>query len=80
VLVKTRGFLSFIQICEAVILLSKFYPKDPKRCEEMSDKLWPGVMDKSKDLTVDNVSALFRTLPYLKQVSVLQNDSLKSYT
>lgn len=32
------------------------------------DKLWSGVMDKSRDISVDNVSAVFRTLPCLKQV------------
>ena len=39
----TEGVFSLTQICEAVLILSKFYPNDKKRSLEMTDSLWTGV-------------------------------------
>ena len=56
------------QICDAICILSTFYPDDKKRCHEMVDKLWSGIMDKSEEINVDTFANVFNTLPHLKQV------------
>jgi len=64
----TEGVFSLTQICEAVLILSKFYPNDKKRSLEMTDSLWTGIL--SKDLELNDpksVVDVFRTLPCLSQ-------------
>lgn len=56
------------QICDAISILSTFYPDDKKRCHELVDKLWSGIMDKSQEINVDSIAKVFNTLPHLKQV------------
>ena len=58
----------FVQICEAINVLSTFYPDEKKRCHELIDKLWSGIMDKNKEINVDTIATVFSTLPHLKQV------------
>jgi len=62
------GVFSLTQICEAVSILSKFYPNDKKRSLEMTDRLWTGILSKDLELTdTSSIVAVFRTLPYLSQ-------------
>ena len=56
------------QICDAISILSTFYPDDKKQCHELVDKLWSGIMDKSREINVDTMAKVFNTLPHLKQV------------
>ena len=62
------GVFSLGQICEAVLILSKFYSNDKKRSLEMADRLWTGIMDKAeKELDINTLISVFRTLPCLSQ-------------
>ena len=64
----TGGVFSLAQICEAVLILSKFYPNDKKRSIEMTDSLWTGILSKDLELCdPKSVVAVFRTLPCLNQ-------------
>ena len=64
----TGGVFSLTQICEAVLILSKFYPNDKKRSIEMTDSLWTGILSKDLELCdPKSVVAVFRTLPCLNQ-------------
>ena len=64
----TGGVFSLVQICEAVLILSKFYPNDKKRSIEMTDSLWTGILSKDLELCdPKSVVAVFRTLPCLNQ-------------
>jgi hypothetical protein len=64
----TGGVFSLTQICEAVLILSKFYPNDKKRSIEMTDSLWTGILSKDLELCdPKSVVAVFRILPCLSQ-------------
>lgn len=63
----TEGAFSLVQICDAISILSTFYPDDKKQCHELVDKLWSGIMDKSQEINVDSIAKVFNTLPHLKQ-------------
>ena len=55
------GVFSLTQICEAVSILSKFYPNDKKRSLEMTDRLWTGILSKDLELTdTSSIVAVFR--------------------
>ncbi len=63
----TEGLFNLVEICEAVAILSKFYENDKKRCFEMTDKLWAGILDKApKQLNAETMAHAFGTLPHLK--------------
>jgi hypothetical protein len=64
---KLNGIIR-AQICQAIEVLSAFYPDDKKRCHEIVDKLWCGILDKTNEMTVDTIVHVFRALPHLKQV------------
>ena len=62
----TEGLFSLVQVCQAVIILSKFYSNDKNRSLEMADKLWAGIMDKApRELNVKSIPIVFATLPHL---------------
>jgi hypothetical protein len=61
----SEGHFSLEQICEAVVILSDFYP-DKKKCFDVADQLWAGIMDKSDKIDADNIAAVFSTLPHLR--------------
>ena len=62
----TEGLFSLDQVCQAVIILSKFYSNDKNRSLEMADKLWAGIMDKApQELNVKSIPIVFATLPHL---------------
>lgn len=62
----TEGLFSLVQVCEAVITLSKFYSNDKERSLQMADNLWSGIMDKApKELNIKSVPIVFATLPHL---------------
>lgn len=63
----TEGEFNLVQICDTICILSNFYPGNKKSCHEMVDRLWSGILDKSKELNVDNIAAVFNVLPHLKQ-------------
>lgn len=63
----TEGLFSLVQICDTVSILSRFWPHDKKRCHEMSDKLWAGILDRSsKELNAETMASVFNVLPHLK--------------
>jgi len=67
-LLITNGLFSLTQVCEAVLILSKFYANDKKRSLEMADRLWTGILNKDLELKdPKSVLAVFRTLPCLSQ-------------
>ena len=43
VMLMTDGLFSITQICEAVVILSKFYANDRARSQELADSLWTGI-------------------------------------
>merc|ERR1719317_965088 len=45
----TDGLFSLQDICKAIHILAIFYPEN-KRCREVVDKLWFGLIDQSKDM------------------------------
>ena len=50
------GLFSLVEVCEAVIILSKFYSNDKQKSLEMADKLWAGIVGKApKELDVVSV-------------------------
>jgi len=60
------GLFSLVEVCEAVIILSKFYSNDKQKSLEMADKLWAGIVGKApKELDVVSVPIVFGTLPHL---------------
>ena len=55
------GVFSLTQICEAVSILSKFYPNDKERSLEMTDRLWTGILSKDLELTdTSSIVSVFR--------------------
>jgi len=60
----TDGLFPLQDICKAIQILSIFYP-DNKKCREVADKLWFGIIDHSKDMTTKDIVAVFTTLPHL---------------
>jgi len=60
----TDGLFSLQDICKAIHILSIFYP-DNKRCKEVVDKLWFGIIDQSKAMTTEEIVSVFTTLPHL---------------
>jgi len=62
----TDGLFSLQDICKAVHILSIFYP-DNKKCKEVADKLWFGIIDQSKAMTTEDIVAVFTTLPHLNK-------------
>lgn len=50
---------------DAVHVLSDFY-SEKKKCYEVCDQLWAGIMDKSEEINSGNIAALFSTLPHLR--------------
>jgi len=60
----TDGLFPLQDICKAIHILSIFYP-DNKKCKEVADKLWFGLIDNSKDMTTEEIVAVFTTLPHL---------------
>lgn len=65
----TKGVFSLSQVCEAVVILSRFYPHDKPRSLEMADRLWTGILEKTskEELSSKTVVSVFRTLPCLTQ-------------
>lgn len=66
----TKGMFNLIQVCEAIMILTKFHPDDKKRSLEMADRLWAGILDQTsagQPLDTKSVVAVFRTLPCLSQ-------------
>ena len=62
----TEGCFSLVQVCKAVIILSKFYSNDKERSLKMADYLWAGIMDKApKELDLKSIPLVFATLPHL---------------
>lgn len=55
--------LNVVQITEAVVIMGKL--KCPEY-QEALDSLWIGLWEREKDLSVDNLVPLFRTLPIFK--------------
>eukprot|EP00092_Neocalanus_flemingeri_P083580 GFUD01104916.1.p1 GENE.GFUD01104916.1~~GFUD01104916.1.p1 ORF type:complete len:670 (-),score=227.02 GFUD01104916.1:82-2091(-) len=60
----TDGMFPLQDICKAVHILSIFYP-DHKKCRQVADKLWFGIIDQSKSMTNEDIVAVFTTLPHL---------------
>jgi len=60
----TDGLFSLQDICKAIHILSIFYPEN-KRCREVVDKLWFGLIDQGKDMTAEEIVSVFSTLPHL---------------
>merc|ERR1719435_773096 len=60
----TDGLFSLQDICKAIHILSIFYPEN-KRCRDVVDKLWFGLIDQSKDMTTEEIVSVFTTLPHL---------------
>merc|ERR1712106_1063771 len=60
----TDGLFPLQDICKAIHILSIFYP-DNKKCKEVADKLWFGLIDNSKDMTPEEIVAVFTPLPHL---------------
>jgi len=58
------GLFSLQEICKAIHILAVFYP-DNKKCREIADKLWFGIIDRSKDMSTEDIVAVFCTLPHL---------------
>lgn len=66
----TKGMFNLIQVCEAIMILTKFHPDDKKRSLEMADRLWAGILDQTSSgqpLDTKSIVAVFRTLPCLSQ-------------
>jgi len=77
------GVFELEDICKAVHVLSVFYP-DLQRCRDLADKLWFGILDKSKDISPDQIVSLFSTLPHLGKsrkmiLSVLESKAMDSW-
>ena len=77
------GVFSLQDICKAVHILSVFYP-DLQRCRDVADKLWFGILDKSQDISPDEIVSLFSTLPHLGKsrkmiLSVLESKAMDSW-
>ena len=53
------------QICEAVEILSDFYP-DKKDCFRQTDKIWSGILDKVDHIDSNSLSMVCSTLPHLR--------------
>jgi len=58
------GIFSLQDICNAIHILAIFYP-DNKKCKEVADKLWFGIIDQSKAMTTEEIVAVFTTIPHL---------------
>jgi len=79
----TDGLFPLQDICKAIQILSIFYP-DNKRCREVADKLWFGIIDHSKDMTTKDIVAVFTTLPHLTKsrnmiLKVLEEKSVECW-
>ena len=77
------GVFSLQDICKAIHILSVFYP-DLQRCRDVADKLWFGILDQSKDISPEEIVAVFSTLPHLGRsrkmiLSVLETKALDSW-
>jgi len=60
------GVFSLQDICKAIHILSVFYP-ELQQCRDVNDKLWFGILDQSKNMQVDDIVAVFTTLPHLNK-------------
>ena len=58
-------------------VLSDFYP-EKKKCHEVCDQLWAGIMDKSEEINAGNIAALFSTLPHLRASREIVYKTLES--
>jgi len=58
------GLFSLQDICKAIHILSVFYP-ELQQCRDVNDKLWFGILDQSKEMTSEDIVAVFTTLPHL---------------
>ncbi|TRY61567.1 hypothetical protein TCAL_05697 [Tigriopus californicus] len=72
-----EGVFTLRQVCDAIQVMGHFYP-DKKRCFELADKFWSPLMDQMDPMTVREISAVFATLPFLKQsrsliLTILEN-------
>lgn len=68
VMLMTDGLFSITQICEAVVILSRFYANDRARSQELADSLWTGIVDKAEnkeELDIKTAIHMFKILPYL---------------
>jgi len=60
------GAFPLRDICQAIHILSSFY-QDSKRCREVADKLWFGIVDQGRQMSNDDLVAVFSTLPHLNK-------------
>jgi len=80
----TEGVFSVRQVCQAINILSMFYP-DRKKCLQTTDKLWFGIVDQHNQLDkVDNIVAVFGALPNLNKsrpliLKVLEKAALENW-
>lgn len=73
-----EGVFDLTQVCDAIQILGRFYPDDRKKCFELTDKFWSPLMDHMDKVDALSISAVFATLPFLKQsrsliLTVLEN-------
>jgi len=80
----TEGIFSLQEVCQAINILSMFYP-DRKRCAETADKLWFGIVDQRHHLDKPaNIVAVFGALPSLYKsrsliLKILEKAALESW-
>jgi len=60
----TEGLFPLQDISKTIHVLSYFY-KDDTQFKQVSDKLWFGIMEKSKEMGTEDIVAIFTTLPLL---------------
>ena len=61
----SEGIFNLKQICESVVILADFY-EDKRKCHDLADKLWSGILDKANQINAETISSVFATLPHLK--------------
>jgi hypothetical protein len=80
----TEGVFSVLEVCRAINILSMFY-EDRKRCLEMADKLWFGIVDQSKQInSSESIVAVFTALPSLNKsrrivMKILEKKTLENW-
>jgi len=77
------GLVSLQHICQAIHILSVFYP-DLHQCRDVNDKLWFGILDKSLEMSIEDIVSIFSTLPHLNKsrsmiLNLLQEKTMENW-
>jgi len=56
---------SLEQTCDAVVAFASVFP-ERRRCQEATDKLWTGIVERAGEINVDTIASVYRTLPHFR--------------